>query len=100
MMLEGSRNYLFEDEIAPKAVMDIKELEGLDITYHTNNHGYSPHLKKDYETVFMIKGNKIKKGINIGKMNLVDEGPTFARILGLELKDVDGRVLEEILIGD
>jgi hypothetical protein len=28
---------------------------------------------------------------------LVDEGPTIARLLGVNLPDADGRVLEEIL---
>lgn len=100
MMVEAGLNYLFEDEIAPKPHMTTKELEGKGISYHTNNHGYSPYLKEDYETVFIAKGAGIKKNINIGKMKLVDEGPTFARILGLDLGNVDGRVLEEILTGE
>jgi hypothetical protein len=30
-------------------------------------------------------------------MNLVDEGPTMAKLLGIELKDADGRIINEIL---
>lgn len=100
MMLEAKKGYLFENQIAPKPIMTIEELDNTDLIHHRNNHGYSPILKKDYETVFIAAGNKIKKGINIGKMKLIDEGPTFAKIIGLELENVEGRVLEEILIGE
>ena len=30
-------------------------------------------------------------------MGLIDEGPTFARLLGLDLGETDGKVIEEIL---
>jgi hypothetical protein len=30
-------------------------------------------------------------------MNTIDIAPTAARLLGVEMKDVDGRVLDEIL---
>lgn len=100
MMLEANVDYLFENGIAPKAVMTLEELRNVDISYHTNNHGYNPHTKIDYETVFMAKGRKIKKNVEIKEMCLVDEGPTFAKILGLDLGETDGRVLEEILSGE
>ena len=45
----------------------------------------------------MARGKGIKKGLVIDKMNLIDEGPTFAKLLGIELKGADGRVIEEIL---
>ncbi len=97
LMIEGKLGYFFEDEIMDEVIISIKELREKGIFAHVNNHGYNPNLKKDYETVFIAKGKGIKSGVNIGRMNLVDEGPTFARLLGLELKNVDGRVLEEIL---
>ncbi len=31
----------------------------------------------------------------IEAMRLVDEGPTFARLLGLDLGDTDGRMIED-----
>ena len=60
------------------------------------NHGYSP-FRADYTTIFIISGRGVKKGVIVEKMDLVDEGPTIARLLGVELKDTDGRVLEELL---
>lgn len=100
MMLEANLDYLFEDEITPKPLMTTEELKGSNVSFHTNNHGYSPYLKDDYETLFIAKGKGIRKDYNIGKMKIVDEGPTFAALLGLELEDVDGRVLTEILTGE
>ena len=59
-------------------------------------HGYSP-FKEDYTTIFMASGKGIKKGAVIEKMSLIDEGPTMARLMGLGLKEADGRVIYEIL---
>jgi hypothetical protein len=47
--------------------------------------------------VFMAAGKGIKQGVVVNEMNLVDEGPTIARLLRVNLPDTDGRVLEEIL---
>ena len=59
-------------------------------------HGYSPD-KEDYSTVFFAAGKGIRPGITVPAMHLADEGPTFARLLGLDLGDTDGYVIEEIL---
>ena len=64
------------------------------------DHGYHPTEKKGYETFFAARGPGIKKGANAGPMSLVDHGPTWAQLLGLKLKNPDGRILEEILEGD
>ncbi|MEL3907576.1 MAG: ectonucleotide pyrophosphatase/phosphodiesterase [Treponemataceae bacterium] len=97
MMLEANEGFLFEDGIAPEPLMSIEALSKTNLSYHTNNHGYSPFTKKNYETVFIAKGKNIKQNVNIGKMSLVDEGPTFAALLGLSLGKTDGRVLTEVL---
>lgn len=43
-----------------------------------------------------LKPCPIKKGFSVSQINLVDEGPTMAKILGLNMENVDGRVIEEI----
>lgn len=93
MMLEGKNNYMFIEGYSEKPLTTVKEQNLVNM----NNHGYSPFLKEDYETVFIAKGRKIKKNKNIGYMRLIDEGPTFGKILGFEMENTDGRVLEEIL---
>lgn len=93
MMLEAKEGYLFAEGFGEKILVDGEEIDFGKI----NDHGYSPYTKEDYETVFIAKGNKIRKNVEIGPMRLVDEGPTFAKIFGLDLGETDGRVLEEIL---
>ena len=48
------------------------------------------------QPTFFAFGPDIEPGVVVERANLVDEAPTFARALGLEMKDVDGRVVEEI----
>ena len=58
-------------------------------------HGYMPD--KGPQPVFYAKGPDFKPGAVLHRCNTVDEAPTFARILGTEMKDTDGRVLTELL---
>ena len=59
-------------------------------------HGYLPD-KPDYKTFFLATGYGIREKVEIESMELYDEGPTLARLMGLDLGKVDGRVVEEIL---
>lgn len=96
-MLEANKGYYFLDPINDKLIKELTEDEiKEDSSFTRSTHGYSPY-KANYTTVFMARGKGIKKGLVIDKMNLIDEGPTFAKLLGIELKGADGRVIEEIL---
>lgn len=48
-------------------------------------------------TLFAACGPAVRQGIRIPRASLVDEAPTMARMIGLKMKDTDGRVLEEML---
>ena len=97
LMIEAKPPYYFKDEILGEV---IEEFNGEELQRQNGcklcNHGYSP-FRADYTTIFIISGRGVKKGAIVEKMDLVDEGPTIARLLGVELKDIDGRVLEELL---
>jgi len=96
LMLEANKGYYFLDYVEGEIIKRIEPHEvGRVPDVTSSTHGYSP-FKEEYTTVFMAAGCGIKKGAAIGKMNLIDEGPTMAKLLGLELKNVDGRVVEEI----
>lgn len=84
-MLEARKGFYFQDELDMNCISEIQRA----------THGYHPK-RKDYQTVFMIAGPDIKPGIDIGEMSLLDEGPTIAAMMGLELPGADGRVIEEI----
>lgn len=58
-------------------------------------HGYLPH--KGPQPVFYAKGPAVKNGVVIEKGRLVDQAPTMAKMLGVEMADVDGEAVEEIL---
>ncbi len=60
------------------------------------SHGY---VASDADMdIFMIAwGNGIKPGTRVGSIRNVDIAPTVARMLGLKMENVEGRVLSEIL---
>lgn len=99
-MLEAAKGYFFMNEVKDKPIVEVEETRPYTSgKVCINNHGYNPNLKGDYETVFFAAGKGIKQGVFIEEMSLVDEGPTFASILGLDMTDVDGRPITEILEG-
>ncbi|MDP4089548.1 MAG: ectonucleotide pyrophosphatase/phosphodiesterase [Bacillota bacterium] len=96
-MLEASKGFYFSDDLYGELVKEIKPGEIGRIDHCTAaTHGYSP-FKSDYTTMFFASGKGVKPGVEVNNMNLVDEGPTLAKLMGLQLEDVDGRILEEIL---
>lgn len=96
-MLEAAEGYFFIDDVKDRTIIPVKELVGKQKKLCVNNHGYNPNTKEDYETVFFIAGKGIKKNIMIDEMSLVDEGPTFAKIMGFDMKDTDGVARTEFL---
>lgn len=90
-MLEAAEGYYFLDEmekLTAPADMD----SGLPHMMK-GTHGYHPD-KPDYQTIFIANGCGIKKQVSIGKMSLVDEGPTIASLFGISLGETAGEVLE------
>ena len=95
-MLEAREGYYFTEELDGDAIVEISK-EAIGIGKYTKAvHGYSPE-KPDYKTVFIAKGKGILPGVEIPTMRLVDEGPTMAKLLGVDLGETDGRVIQEFL---
>jgi predicted AlkP superfamily pyrophosphatase or phosphodiesterase len=59
-------------------------------------HGYISS-DPDIQALFIASGRGIKPGVKLQSVDNVDVAPTAAKLLGVELKNVDGRVLTEIL---
>lgn len=95
-MLEAVSGFYFSEVIDGEYIEEVTEQDARIKKYTFACHGYSPE-KEGYHTVFFAAGKGIRPGISIKSMHLVDEGPTFARLLGLDLGDTDGSILEEIL---
>jgi predicted AlkP superfamily pyrophosphatase or phosphodiesterase len=59
-------------------------------------HGYLA-TDPDLRALFIASGRGIKAGVKLETVNNVDVAPTAAMLLGLDMRNVDGRVLTEVL---
>jgi len=59
-------------------------------------HGQLPWRAK-LMTGFVAVGPGAKAGASVEKIRLIDIAPTVAKVLNLDMKDVEGRVLSEVL---
>lgn len=93
MMIEAKEGtfYLDEFEVITRPVEEAKKNKMRAV------HGYLPD-KPDYKTFFMAAGCGIQEGIDLGAMQLYDEGMTIAKLLNLNLGQGDGVVKEEMLL--
>jgi predicted AlkP superfamily pyrophosphatase or phosphodiesterase len=62
----------------------------------SHGHGYLPQHPRMYPSL-VLSGSGIKRGVTIGHVKQVDIAPTVARLLGLEMNNLSGRVLTEAL---
>jgi predicted AlkP superfamily pyrophosphatase or phosphodiesterase len=63
------------------------------------SHGYIA-TDPDLRALFIASGRGVKPATTLDVVDTIDVAPTAARLLGVDLKNVDGRVLTEILSGD
>lgn len=96
-MVEASRGYYF---VEPYEGEYIKHVTQKDVwennKYMLACHGYSPE-KKEYSTFFLASGKGVLANVEIPFMRLIDIGPTLARLLGVDLGQTDGEVMEQFL---
>lgn len=95
-MLEAQLGYYFTEGLEGNYIETISEDDVANKKYTFAAHGYSPE-KEQYETIFIASGQGIKQNAMIPYMHLVDEGTTFARLLGLDLGNTDGKVRKELI---
>ncbi len=90
LVLSAKEGFSFSDSAAGDAVVTppSETLKG--------THGYNPEQKKMRAT-FVAWGAGIRRGVKLTDMEAVDLAPTIARLLGLTMPDVDGKVREDIL---
>jgi predicted AlkP superfamily pyrophosphatase or phosphodiesterase len=82
--------YAFTGAVGDQVVVDAQE----------GNLGAHGYVSSDPEltALFIASGAGIAKGVTLDTIDSVDIAPTAARLLGLDLKDVDGQVLEKVLL--
>ncbi len=88
LILSAKDGYNFGNSVAGKDVVIALETQ-------KGAHGYSPSDPL-MDASFIASGNGVKKGVTLGRIANTDIAPTTAKLLGIEMKDVDGRILEEI----
>lgn len=96
-MLEAKKGYYFSDELEGDLINELDFTKKSGLHYTKATHGYNP-FKKDYTTMFFAAGKGIKPGVIIDAMSLIDEAPTIAKLLGLDLNNTDGKSIDELFI--
>jgi arylsulfatase A-like enzyme len=89
VLLEARPGYLF-----------VRGGEGLPLvgpTTYGGTHGYDPH-RPEMQASFLMRGPRVKRGQALGLIRLLDVAPTIARVLGIDLGRVEGRVLTEAFL--
>ncbi|WP_088815264.1 MULTISPECIES: ectonucleotide pyrophosphatase/phosphodiesterase [Listeria] len=98
-MVEGIPGCYFMDNIDGPLVEEVTPEKIGQPDYYNAVHGYHPQ-KKDYETTLLLSGPGIKRGKEVEQASLIDEAPTFARILGFKMPKVEGQVITDIFEGE
>jgi predicted AlkP superfamily pyrophosphatase or phosphodiesterase len=60
------------------------------------SHGHDPNLP-DLHATFVAWGAGIKPGAKLGEISNLDVAPTIAKLLGLSIPNVEGKVLKAVL---
>lgn len=96
-MLEAKRGFYFVDELCGNIIETVNECDVGKLSHRTKStHGYSP-TKDNYGTFLVAFGKGIKKGTVLESGKIINHGPTFAKLLGLNLVNTDGMVEDRIL---
>ncbi|MGN1280255.1 MAG: alkaline phosphatase family protein [Limosilactobacillus sp.] len=82
-LVEAKAGYYFTDEVNRPAVVEDVDPDSLGThDRYQGVHGYGPD-KPDYFTTAVFVGPDVNQGATVAGAHLVDEGPTFAKLLGL-----------------
>lgn len=74
----------------------VKPLDNYDYRFGNATHGYLPF--KGPQPLLVAKGPHIRSGVEVEHSHIVNEAPTYAKILGFEIPDADGKPIDEILV--
>lgn len=97
LMVEAKAGYYFTDEGSRSNVVErvMPEMMGHPDRYQ-GVHGYDPN-KPGYKTTIIFNGPMVKENQTIDGAKLVDEAPTFAKLLGLKFPEpLAGSAIEGI----
>lgn len=82
-LVEAKPGYYFTDEVNRPAVVEDVDPDSLGThDRYQGVHGYGPN-QPGYFTTAVFAGPNVNRGVTVAGAHLVDEGPTFAQLLGL-----------------
>ena len=73
----------------------VREIDFSDYRYGKATHGYAPY--KGPQPTFVGAGPSFRKNVIIKEGSVLNHAPTFAYIMGLEMKEAKGKPVLEIL---
>ena len=73
----------------------IERPDNSDYKFSVASHGHLP--SKGPQPVFMMAGPDIREGVIVERKCIIDEAPTFAKLLGFEMPEAKGSAIEELL---
>ena len=73
----------------------VRPADNSDYKFGHATHGYHPD--KGPQPTLIACGPHIRPGVTLARRSLLDEAPTYARILGVDLPEAEGKAIEEIL---
>lgn len=73
----------------------VRNIDITDYRFGKGTHGYNPD--KGPQPTLIAFGPDIKAGVRVPRRPIVDEAPTFAKLLNVELPDIDGSPIMELL---
>lgn len=89
LFLTAKEGYAFNAAVGDPLVIDASEGS-------LGAHGYMAS-DPDLRALFIASGRGIARGVKLGEIENLDVAPTAARLLGVELKGAQGKVLEAAL---
>lgn len=91
-VIEAQDGYVFRNGTSHHYLQDASSIPGC----YKADHGYLPE-HPDMRTLLFMMGPDIKKAAHLDSCSLVDEGPTFARLMGLTMEKTEGKVLDSLI---
>lgn len=99
--LAGPFEFVVESEPGVLLGADWKQrpvvlVEDSDFSGYLGNHGHAP--QHGAQPVFIANGPDFQPGTHAGRRSILDEAPTFAAVLGLELPEAEGVAMTGLLV--
>lgn len=91
-IIESDGYSYFGDQVTRPMVTD---LPLKDYRMGIGDHGHLPD--RGPQPVFLVKGPDFKENVMLPRRDIVDEAPTFAKLLGVDLPQAQGVAMDELL---